>query len=262
MTIPPGTFSASRPVALLTGATRRVGLASARTFARAGFDLVITHRAPGPESESAATELTTLGAHVLFIPLELSNLAAVDQTSRALASRLPRLDVLIHNASSYERTPLASLTPEDVLAAYRVNAAAPLLLSRALAPLLSASPRPGGGAIVAMADIHALGEHGLPRKRDFAAYSMSKAALMDMVRSLARELAPRVRVNAAAPGVVAWPEKGSEAEAAAQEAYLKSVPLVRAGTPEDAAEVVRWLALDAVYVTGQVVRVDGGRNMV
>jgi pteridine reductase len=108
---------------------------------------------------------------------------------------------------------------------------------------------------VCMTDIHAMGR---PR-RDHAAYAMSKAALAQMVDSLARDLAPRVRVNAVAPGVVAWPEDGAEADAAMQARYLSRVPLGRAGTPGDASGAVAWLALDAAYVTGQTIRVDGGR---
>ncbi len=115
----------------------------------------------------------------------------------------------------------------------------------------------GGGAVVAMADIHAM---GLPRPA-FSAYAMSKAALVEMVRSLARELAPRVRVNGVAPGVVAWPEQGYESESGAQAAYLKRVPLARAGAPEEAAAAVAWLAMDATYVTGQILRLDGGRSL-
>ena len=102
----------------------------------------------------------------------------------------------------------------------------------------------------------------MPRAREFVAYAMSKAALAEMVRSLARELAPRVRVNGVAPGVAAWPESGRESDVEAQQAYLKKVPLARAGTPEECAEVVRWLALEATYLTGEIVRFDGGRNMV
>ena len=90
---------------------------------------------------------------------------------------------------------------------------------------------------------------------------MSKAALVEMVRTLAIELAPEVRVNGVAPGVVAWPEEGYESDADAQRRYLKRVPMKRAGTPEDAAEAVRWLALEARYTTGEIVRVDGGRAL-
>ncbi|MBL8965117.1 MAG: SDR family oxidoreductase, partial [Phycisphaerae bacterium] len=95
--------------------------------------------------------------------------------------------------------------------------------------------------------------------RDHAVYCMSKAALVEMVRSLARELAPAIRVNGVAPGVVNFPEEGPESDPIFQRAYVSRVPLGRPGTPRDAAEVVRWLAMDAQYVTGEIIRVDGGR---
>lgn len=244
-----------RPVALITGGVRRVGLAIGRTLAASGCDLVITFRSQADEAQAAAAELQRYGATVRTYRLDLDDVATVDKAGEALAGELRRLDVLVHNASVYAPSPLATLTPEMVLSNYRVNAASPLLLTRRLAGLLAASTLPGGGAVVAMCDMHVLGR---PRK-DFAAYSMSKAALVEMVRVLARELAPIVRVNGVAPGVVAFPETGHESDAAAQEAYLKRVPLQRSGTPEDAAEAVRWLALDARYTTGEIVRVDGGR---
>lgn len=245
----------ARPVALVTGGARRVGLATARALARAGCDLVITYRSSGDEAGAAREELSQLGAAVRVERLELDDPGAVEAWGQGLSRDLPRLDVVVHNASVYAPTPLDSLTAEQVMANYRVNAAAPLVLSRVLAPRLAESPLAGGGAIVAMADMHVLGR---PRK-DFAAYAMSKAALVEMVRTLARALAPRVRVNAVAPGVVAFPEHGYESDPAAQREYVSRVPLQRAGTPEDAAEVVRWLALDARYLTGEVIRVDGGR---
>jgi pteridine reductase len=254
-----------RPAALITGAVKRVGLAIARELARAwqpsgGCRLIITYRSSEAQARTAEAELRPLGADVQLHRVDFDSPAAADDFAHHLARTLPRLDVLVHNASTYVPTPLASITAEQALAAYRVNALAPLLLSGRLAPLLSRSMLPGGGAIVAMCDIHALGEHGLPRP-DFIAYGMSKAALAEMVRSLARELAPRVRVNGVAPGVVAWPEQGHESDPKAQEAYLTRVPLARAGMPEDAACVVRWLALEAAYVTGEIVRVDGGRSL-
>lgn len=255
-------FTGHRPIALVTGAAKRVGLACARALARSGCDLVITYRNSRVEAESAAVQFRALGAHVLLERLCMDDLGAVDIAAHELAGRLPRLDALIHNASAYDTSPLPTLTSEQVLSAFKVNCAAPLMLSRGLAPLLEKSPRPGGGSIVSLGDIHALGEHGLPRRRDYIAYSISKAALAEMTRSLARELAPHIRVNMVAFGVVAWPESGVEADNAAQDAYLRSVPLARAGTPEDAAEAVRWLALDAHYITGQTLRLDGGRSMV
>lgn len=247
----------SRPCVLVTGGARRVGLAIATAFARAGFDLVITYNRSGDEAESAAARLEALGATVRLERLELDDSGAVETTGGRLARELPRLDVLVHNASIYAPTPLESVGADEAMRHYRINALGPLLLSKHLGPRLAQSDIAGGGAIVAMTDLHATGR---PRK-GFVAYSMSKAALAEMVRTLARDLAPKVRVNGVAPGVIAWPESGAEADEAMQRAYLSRVPLGRAGTPEEAAELVRWLAIEATYLTGQIVRLDGGRSL-
>lgn len=249
-----GPMVGDRPIAVVTGGALRVGKAICTSLVKAGCDLVLTYNTSVEGARETAIELTKLGAAVRLMRLPLEDTDAVERAGAMLARDLPRLDVLVHNASVYGPTPLEMISPETALLFWKVNALAPLLLTKRLAPRLAESTRPGGGAVVAMADIHAAGR---PRK-EFAAYSMSKAALVEMVRSLSRELAPKVRVNAVAPGVVAWPEGGQETEADKQ-AYLKRVPLGRAGTPEDAAEAVRWLAMDAHYTTGQVIRVDGGR---
>lgn len=248
-------MTSARPVAIVTGGTRRVGLAIAWALARSGLDLVLTYRSDEAGAASAKRELEAAGAAVRLERLALDDLASAARWAERLAGELPRADVLVHNASSYDRTPLPALSPEELLGAYAVNAAGPALITRALARRLTESTMEGGGAVVAMADMHVMGR---PRK-ELLAYSMSKAALVEMVRSLARELAPRVRVNAVAPGVVAWPESGPEADEGERAAYLRRVPLARPGTPEDAAEAVRWLALEAQYTTGEIIRVDGGR---
>jgi pteridine reductase len=248
--------SRERPVACVTGGARRVGRAIALELARRGCDLAITYRTSRDEAATLEREAAALGAAVRSDQLDLGDPSGVEEYGVRLA-RETRVDVLVHNASMYERRPLGVLTADDALRMYRVNALAPLLLTKALSARLASSTLKGGGSIVAMADIHAM---GLPRPA-FSAYAMSKAALVEMVRSLARELAPRVRVNAVAPGVVAWPEEGYESDEAAQEEYLRRVPLARAGTPGDAAGAVAWLALEATYVTGQVLRLDGGRSL-
>lgn len=248
-------ITGARPVALVTGAARRVGLAIARSLAGAGCDLVITYNRSEDEAQRAAAELRKLGTGVRLERADFEDLAATERLAAMLARELPRLDVLVHNASVYAPTELGGVTAAEAERQFRVNALAPLVLSKHLVGLLSASTLEGGGAIVAMSDIHAIGR---PRRR-YIAYNMSKAALTEMVRSLARDLAPRVRVNAVAPGVVVFGESGEDADPEMQRRYLSRVPLGRSGTPEDAAEAVRWLALDAKYTTGQVVRVDGGR---
>ncbi|MFN7020976.1 MAG: SDR family oxidoreductase [Phycisphaerales bacterium] len=256
---------AARPLALITGGARRVGRAVTLSLARAGCDPIITYRTGGAEAAGVIAECVRLGASPVCaaaFELDLDDLGAVERLAANLARDRSWLDVLVLNASSYERTPLETLTAEQLMSAFRVNCASGALLAARLAPLLRRSILPFGGAVIGMADIHSLGEHGQPRARDFLAYSLSKAGVVELVRSLARELAPSVRVNAIAPGVVAWPDSGHESDAPAQAAYLSKVPLGRAGTPEDAAELVRWLALESNYITGQTIRIDGGRSLI
>jgi pteridine reductase len=279
-TRPPARAASPRPVALVTGLSRRVGRAIALELADAGCDLVGTYLSSRAAAHSLTFELAARGASLRLEKLDLSDIAAVAKLGAQLARELPRLDILVHNASEYVVSPLEEYsTPARARRAaalasrlYAVNALSPLVLTATLAELLKRgradASRVAGieaaeptsmarctGAVVALADMHALGR---PRK-DLAAYSMSKAAIIEMVRSLSRDLAPFVRVNAVAPGVIAWPEHGPDSDTAMQEAYLKRVPLGRAGTPEECAKVVRWLAMDAAYITGEVVRLDGGR---
>lgn len=246
----------TRPVALVTGGTRRVGRAIALALARRGCDIVVTSRQP--DNDSIEAELKAIGVSARVAHFDPVQSASIPEFAEDLRRSLPRLDVLVHNASAYSPTPIGSLDEARLLDFMRVNAIAPALLTAGLAGMLSESPLAGGGSVVAMCDIHAM---GLPR-RHHTAYAMSKAALAEMVRSMARDLAPRVRVNGVAPGVVAWPESGPEAEVSFQAQYLSRVPLARAGEPDDAAGAVAWLALDAPYITGQIIRVDGGRSMV
>lgn len=242
--------------ALITGGTRRVGFASARAFASDRSTLIVTSRNPdSAEALHAKHDLEGKGARVELEKLDPGDPDSISSLANRLAERHGSLDVLVHNASSYEPTPLGSLSFSQMSDAMTVNAFGPVLLTERLRPTLEASVLPGGAGVVAMVDMHVLGR---PRK-DLLAYSMSKAALAEAVRSLARELSPKVRVNAVAPGVVAWPETGFESGDKFQNEYLSRVPLRRAGTPEDAAEAVRWLALDARYTTGEIIRIDGGR---
>ena len=244
-----------RPVALITGGAVRVGRAICLELARCGCDILLTYLTRPDAAAETCSQVAALGGHAVRVRLDLDDLSAVESFAKDIASRSRRLDVLVHNASIYSPTPLATVTPADLLRNYTVNAAAPLLLTRGCATRLAQSTMPGGGAVVAMGDMHATGR---PR-RDFSAYAMSKAALGEMVRTLAVDLAPKVRVNGVAPGVVAFPDSGFESDSDMQARYLQRVPLKRAGTPEDAANAVRWLALEANYITGEMIRLDGGR---
>lgn len=257
-------MTGDRPIAIVTGSTApgRIGLATAARLARAGCDLVLTHRGSASPDQLDAARATIASASdrraaVRIDALDLADLPAAEAWAVALAQSLPRVDVLVHNAAAYDPTPLSTLSAADAERHFRVNALAPALLSRALAPALARSPLPARGSIVALGDIHALTHAGPPRT-GYLAYAMSKAALHEAVRVLARELAPRVRVNAVALGVAAF---APHEDPAFQDRYLARVPLARSGTPDDAAEAVRWLALDAAYCTGTILVADGGRSL-
>lgn len=250
-------MEASRRVVVVTGAAKRVGRATALALAEVGCDLVLHYRSSTREVEATrrdAIELARGTGHAISVQTIEGDLAEVAGIER-LAGRLcdavgANLAGLVHNASSYGPSRFGSIRPADALGHFHVNALAPLLLTQALADALRAAH----GAVVIMSDIHAMGR---PRK-SFAPYLMSKAAVTSLVETLALECAPEVRVNGVAPGVVAWPEHADPNEVASYEARI---PLGRAGTPEEAARVIRWLLLEASYVSGEVVRVDGGRAL-
>ena len=242
-------MSESRPVALVTGAARRLGAAIARRLHAAGYDIALHHRA-SPDAmvalvaglENARPRSTTV------LVAELADDDAPAHLVGETLARFGRLDALVNNASAFFPTPLGDATPAQFDTLFASNARAPWFLAQAAAPALRAA----GGAIVNLGDIH--GEQPL---RDHGPYSMAKAALLMATRALALELAPEVRVNAVSPGAILWPEHGKpDAEKAA---LLARIPLGRTGTPDDVAEAVRWLLQDARYTTGEVIRVGGGR---
>ena len=247
-------MDAKRPVALVTGAARRIGAAIARRLHADGFDLALHYRDSAPDMQTLSDELLALRADsVLMLQAELSQFDRLPELVAHAVGRFGRLDALVNNASQFFSTPFATTTPAQWDALFSTNVRAPFFLAQAAAPHLRASR----GAIVNLADIH--GERPL---RGHAVYGMGKAALVHMTRALALDLAPEVRVNAVAPGAILWPEPdadGGDKDDATKAALLARTPLQRLGTPGEIAEAVRWLLRDATYMTGQVLRLDGGR---
>lgn len=240
-----------RPVALITGGGRRVGAVIARSLHAAGYDLVLHYRHSADAAEALAAELEQQReGSVQLAHAELAALETLPELVAAAIARFGRLDALINNASAFYPTPIDSATPAQWDELFASNAQAPFFLAQAAAPALSQS----GGAIVNLVDIYAerpLANHPI--------YCMAKAALLAMTRSLALDLGPQVRVNAVAPGAVMWPSEGKAYDD--KMAMLERTPLKRAGTPEDVASAVLWLLRDAPFVTGQVLRIDGGRTL-
>ena len=241
----------SRPVALVTGAAKRVGAVIARRLHAAGYDLVLHHRRSVVEAEALRSELEAARpGSVLVMQADLAEFDRLPELVANTIGRFGQLDALVNNASAFYPTPIGSVLPAQWDELFASNARAPFFLSQAAAPHLKAAR----GAVVNLLDIYA--ERPL---KSHTVYCMAKAALAMMTLSLARELAPEVRVNGVAPGAVLWPEAGKAV--ANQQALMAQTPLQRAGTPEDVAEAVRWLLQDARYTTGQIIRVDGGRSL-
>lgn len=239
----------ARTVALVTGSARRIGAAIARALHAAGYDLALHCRHSRAELDALAAELEAVRPHsTLVLQADLAQFDRLPELVAQTIGRYGRLDALVNNASSFQPTPIGTVTPAQWDALFASNARAPFFLAQAAAPHLAATH----GAIVNLADIH--GERPL---REHTLYCMAKAALIMMTKSLALELGPAVRVNAVSPGAILWPESGSDA--GKQQAMLARTPLARTGTPQEVAEAVRWLLQDARYSTGQVLHVDGGR---
>ena len=250
-------MTTQRPVALVTGAARRIGAAIARRLHADGYDLALHYRGSQAEMQALAAELDAQRAgSVLVLQADLAEFDRLPELVAQTIGRHGRLDALVNNASNFFPTPIGNATPAQWDALMAVNARAPLFLSQAAAPHL----RKARGAIVNLTDIHV----GQPL-HDHVIYGMAKAALAHMTRALALDLAPDVRVNAVAPGAILWPEQddgSSDVKSdAAKQGVLSRTPLARTGTPDEIAETVRWLLHDATYMTGQVLNVDGGRTL-
>ena len=238
-------------VVLVSGGARRIGAAIVRTLHESGMRVAVHCHRSKAEAEAICEELNALRPDsARALPADLARAASASELVEATVSAFGRLDAVVNNAAVFSPSPLGEIEPAALDALFAVNTFAPLLISQAAAPYLQAQR----GAIVNIGDIHAhrpLASH--------AAYCASKAALLSLTRSLAAALAPRVRVNAVAPGAILWPEKGSDT--GARQGIIDDTLLGRLGEPRDIASAVRFLVKDATFVTGQVIDVDGGRGL-
>ena len=237
--------------ALITGGARRVGAAIARRLHAAGAAVLIHYR----DSEAEATKLVadlnaTRAKSAAKVKAELLAPIAPRALVGAALGEFGRLDLLVNNASSFFPVDVGAIEASHWEELIGSNLRAPLFISQEAAPEL----RKHAGAIVNIVDIHA----DRPLK-GYPVYSIAKAGLAALTRSLALELAPTVRVNAVAPGAIAWPDDG-QFDPGERERIVATTPLGRVGSPEDIAQAVHFLAC-ASYVTGEIIAVDGGRSI-
>lgn len=255
--------------ALLTGAARRIGAVVAKTLHQAGANIVIHYRSSSEAAEQLVAELNHIREHSAFlIQADLCQIDQFDTLITQVVSYTGQLDILINNASSFFPTNIGTVTESQWDDLHCSNLKAPFFLSQAATPALMNT----NGCIINMVDIH-----GFRPLKEHSVYSAAKAGLIMLTQSLARELAPKIRVNGVAPGAILWPEeansdysnstmsttvKPTNSVENSQEAYdalLKKTALKRQGTPEDIAKTILFLVKDAEYITGHVIPVDGGR---
>lgn len=250
MTVPEMTTDYTHPVALVTGAARRIGAVIAETLHSHGFNVVIHCRSSRQEADALASSLEARRPGSAFVVaadlLETTKLPTLAETA---AQRWGRLDVLVNNASSFYPTHIGNTSEAEWNDLIGSNLKAPFFLCQACLPHLQT----WHGSVVNIIDIHAqrpLAKH--------AVYTAAKAGLNMLTRSLAKDLGPEVRVNGVAPGAILWPENDiSDAE---KEAIRASTPLQRTGSPADIADTVMFLVKNT-FITGQIIAVDGGRSL-
>lgn len=237
--------------ALVTGAARRIGAEITGFLHARGWNVVMHCHQSHDAAQALADQLNrSREDSVRLISADLSDIGALGALIDQAGGFWGHLDGLVNNASIFSPTPLGSLYPEDWQRVMQPNLEAPFFLSQAAWPHL----RTRRGAIVNVTDIYA--DHPL---KNHPIYSISKAGLVALTRSLALEMAPEVRVNAVAPGAILWPENPADLEGC--EKILEKIPMERSGAPEDIAKTVHFLLDEALYVTGQVIAVDGGRTL-
>lgn len=238
-------------VALITGAAARIGAEICRTLHAAGMNVVIHYRSSSSHAEELCESLNQQRANsAAILQADLLDTASLPTLVLQAAAIWERLDVLVNNASSFYPTPVGEITEAHWDDLMGTNLKAPIFLSQAAMPYLKRHQ----GCIINIVDVH-----GFRPMKNHPVYSAAKAGLAMLTQSLAKELGPEIRVNGVAPGAIMWP--ASELDAEVQASILERTALKRQGDPQDIARTVKFLIMDADYITGQVIPVCGGRSI-
>jgi pteridine reductase len=240
-------------VVLVTGAAKRIGARITRTFHQAGYNIILHYNQSTDEAHELQKKLNSERPDsVTLLKLDLVNYSKWNDLGDQCMDTWGRLDVLVNNASTFYPTVIGAASDSEWNDLIGSNLKAPFFLSQTLAPCL----KEFAGNIVNICDIH--GDRPL---KNYSIYSIAKAGLAMMTRSLAKELAPEVRVNGIAPGAILWPDEQAEVSEGLKATIIHQIPLKRQGAPEDVANTALFLARDAPYVNGQILSVDGGRSL-
>lgn len=240
-------------VVLITGGSKRVGAAICRMLHTEGFNLMLHYNKSLIEARALQAELNLQRANsVAIIQADLLNISAIPKLINETIHHFGRLDVLINNASTYYTSEIGDIDEAKWHDLMGSNLKAPLFLSQAAATEL----RKNHGCIVNITDMHVERP-----KKGFIIYSVAKAGLVTLTKSLAQELSPDVRVNAVAPGPVQWPENNPQFDEVYRQRVINQTLLKRIGEAEDVAKAVKFLIADAPFITGHILAVDGGRSI-
>jgi pteridine reductase len=235
-------------VALVTGAGKRLGRAVALRLAKEGADIAVHYGKSATEAREVVGEIEKLGRRAEAFSAELTDVSAIRKLVADAVAHFGRLDILVNSAANFLETKFSETSEATWNASLDTNLKAPFFCAQAAAPHLIAS---GQGVIINFSDIG-----GLMGWREFLPHSISKAGVVMLTRVLAKELAPKVRVNALAPGTITMPGDPPEWE----QEFRQKAPLARSGRPEEIADAVMYL-LTAEFVTGHVLVIDGGRTL-
>ncbi len=246
-------LSLDQKAVLVTAGARRVGAAICRRLHAAGANVMVNYLRSGKAARELVAELNTRRAgSAAMVKADLLHVDAPERLVKAMLQTFGRLDALVNNASSFYPTPVGKLNETAWQDLIGTNLKAPLFIAQAAAAEL----KKRRGCIVNIVDIHA----DFPLK-DYVIYSIAKGGLAALTRSLARELAPAVRVNGVSPGPILWPDADIWKSAKTRKAIVDRTLLKRTGEPDDIARAVEFLIVGAPYVTGQILAVDGGRSI-
>ena len=245
-------MTSSKKFALITGGSRRIGAAICRNLHNAGIDIMIHYRNSKNDAIALQDELNNIRkGSTCIVQANLLEFESYEYIITEMINSFGRIDFLINNASSYYPTKVGDISLEQWDDLISTNLKAPLFLSQSAYPYLKKTK----GSIINITDAKIK-----TPKKDYAVYSIAKSGLENLTKALANDFGPDIRVNSVAPGAIIWPESNQEYTKESREEVINQSILKRIGEPADIAKAVEFLLLNAPFVTGETINIDGGRR--